>query len=172
MPLPLYVVEDYWVDGYATGPSPGSLYVVDDYWVDGYTNDASPPVPPLPPARSRGDDAGRRSSGARERFWQAKAAEWLDERLETITRARGKPLRTRKRVADRAIVAVPDYVAEFAELAPVASALDGLAERIAAKTPDYAALARYVAEQHAMIAAWKTKQRRRRDAEAMLVLMD
>ena len=112
-----------------------------------------------------------RHTGARERFWQAKATEWLDERLATIARAKGKPQRVRKRVADRA-VDVPAYVLEVPELAPIASALDGLADRIAAPQPDYTELARQVAAYREAVAAWNTKQRRRRDAEALLLLAD
>jgi hypothetical protein len=115
--------------------------------------------------RSLGDDGG-----ARERFWKAKAEEWLEDQLEAIERAVAQPQRARKRLAMRIVADVPAFVADDPELAPRVSAIDALAQRLAQPTPDYSAIAEAVAQQMALVQAWNTKQRRRRDMDALLVL--
>lgn len=113
----------------------------------------------------RGDDAG-----ARERFWRRKAEEWLQDKLEALEGAVGRPQRARKRLATRIIADVPDFVSEIPDLAPRVNAIETLAQRLLQPAPDYSAIAEAVAAQMALIEAWKTMERRRRDIEALLVL--
>lgn len=113
----------------------------------------------------RGDDAG-----ARERFWRAQAEEWLEERLDAIKRAARGPQRARKRLAARIVSDVPSFVSEIPEFAPRIDALARLGERLQEPTVDYTAMAQAVAAQLALIEAWNTRQRRRRDMEALLIL--
>lgn len=113
----------------------------------------------------RGDDGG-----ARERFWRAKAEEWLEDKLEAIKGAVGRPQRARKRLATRIVGEIPAFVSEIPDLAPRVDAIAALAERLKAPQPDYSALAAAVERQMALIAAWNTRQRRRRDVEALLML--
>lgn len=120
-----------------------------------------------PVAIRRGDDA---VEGARERFWRAKAEEWLEDRLEAIKGAVGRPQRARKRLATRIVGEIPAFVSEIPDLAPRVDAIAALAERLKAPQPDYSALAAAVERQMALIAAWNVKQRRRRDVEALLML--
>ena len=114
----------------------------------------------------RGDDGG----GARERFWKAKAEEWLEEQLDAIQGAAGRPQRARTRLATRIVGEVPAFVSELPEMAPRVDAVTALAERLKAPQPDYSALAAAVERQMEMVAAWNTLQRRRRDMDAILVL--
>lgn len=113
----------------------------------------------------RGDDAG-----ARERFWRAKAEEWLEDRLEAVKRAARGTQRARKRLATRIAADVPAFVSEIPDLAPRVDALARLGERLQAPQVDYTAIAQAVAAQMALIEAWNTRQRRRRDMEALLIL--
>lgn len=116
-------------------------------------------------ARSRGDDGG-----ARDRFWRHKAEEWLQDKLEALEGAVGRPQRARKRLATRIIADVPDFVSEIPDLAPRVNAIETLAQRLLQPAPDYSAIAEAVAAQMALIEAWKTIERRRRDVEALLIL--
>ncbi len=113
----------------------------------------------------RGDDAG-----ARRRFWQAKAEEWLQERLEAVQRAAKGPARARKRLATRIVADVPKFVSEIPEFAPRVDALERLTAQLLAPQVDYSQVAQAVAAQMALIEAWHIKERRRRDVEALLVL--
>ena len=115
--------------------------------------------------RAIGDDGG-----VRERFWRSKAEEWLEDRLEAIQRAAGKPQRVRKRLATRIVADVPDFVSEIPDLAPRVDAIAALSERMAVQKPDYAAISAAIERQMALVAAWNTMQRRRRDVEALLIL--
>lgn len=115
--------------------------------------------------RSRGDDGG-----VRERFWRAKAEEWLQDQLEAVERAVKAPQRARKRLATRIVAEVPRFVSEIPEFAPRVSDLDALLRQLMAPQPDHSAIAEAVARQMALIEAWNTIQRRRRDMEAILVL--
>lgn len=119
--------------------------------------------------RPRGDDAFK-TSGQRERFWRAKAEEWLEDRLEAVKRAARGPQRARKRLATRIAADVPAFVSEIPDLAPRVDALARLGERLQAPQVDYTAIAQAVAAQMALIEAWNTRQRRRRDMEALLIL--
>ena len=116
-------------------------------------------------ARSRGDDGG-----ARDRFWRHKAEEWLQDNLEALEGAVERPQRARRRLATRIIADVPDFVSEIPDLAPRVDALARLGERLQAPQVDYTAIAQAVAAQMALIEAWNTRQRRRRDMEALLIL--
>lgn len=115
--------------------------------------------------RAIGDDGG-----ARERFWRSKAEEWLEERLEAIQRAAGKPQRVRKRLATRIVADIPAFVSEIPDLAPRVDAIAAISERLAVQQPDYAAISAAIERQMALIAAWNLMQRRRRDVEALLIL--
>ncbi len=113
----------------------------------------------------RGDDAG-----ARRRFWEAKAEEWLQERLEAVQRAAKGPARGRKRLATRIIADMPEFVSELPEFASRVDALERLTAKLLAPQVDYSQIAQAVAAQMAFAEAWATKQRRRRDVEALLML--
>ena len=115
--------------------------------------------------RAIGDDGG-----VRERFWRSKAEDWLEDRLEAIQRAAGKPQRVRKRLATRIVADVPDFVSEIPDLGPRVDAIAALSERMAVQKPDYAAISAAIERQMALVAAWNTMQRRRRDVEALLIL--
>lgn len=116
-------------------------------------------------ARSRGDDGG-----ARDRFWRHKAEEWLQDNLEALEGAVERPQRARRRLATRIVADVPEFVSEIPEFAPRIDALERLGERLQAPQVDYLAIADAVAAQMALIEAWNTRQRRRRDVEALLIL--
>lgn len=121
--------------------------------------------PPLPPVIIRGDDGG---FSRRERFWRAQAEEWFEAqygKIEAATTARAK-----RRLATRITADVPEFISGIPELAPRVTALETIAARFAEPAPDYTALANAVAAQMALIEAWQTKERRRRDMEAILVL--
>lgn len=121
--------------------------------------------PEAPILRRGGDDGG-----ARERFWRAKAEEWLEDRLEAIKGAAGRPQRARKRLAARIVGEIPAFVAESEDMAPRLAALERLTDRLSQPTPDYSAIANAVAREMAIIAEWQKHQRRRRDLDALLVL--
>lgn len=114
---------------------------------------------------ARGDDAFA-SSGARERFWARKAEEWLEEHLPDLKEAAQAPKAKRKRIA-RAVIA--DVIEAPAPYRPQINAALEIARRLLA--PDYTALAMQVAAELAAIEAVRTQIRRRRDMEAVLLLV-
>ena len=116
-------------------------------------------------AAPRGDDAFA-SSGARERFWARKAEEWLEEHLPELKEAAKAPKAKRKRIA-RAVIA--DVIEAPAPYRPQINAALEIARRLLA--PDYTALAMQVAAELAAIEAVRTQIRRRRDMEAVLLLV-
>lgn len=115
----------------------------------------------------RGDDVGEFS---RERFWRKRAEDWIEDHLEALQEANGRPQRARKRLASRIIADVPAFVSAIPEFAPRVDALAALAERIATPAPDYTALAAAMAREAEIIAEWQKQKRRRRDVEALLML--
>ena len=119
--------------------------------------------------RPRGDDAFR-SSGAAQRFWRAKAAEWLEARLGAAQKATMAPARARRRVANRIVADVPAFVSALPEFDARVDALGMIAERLLAPSVDYSALAAQVAMEMEFVANWQRQQRRRRDIDALLVL--
>jgi hypothetical protein len=117
-----------------------------------------------PPVIIRGDDGG----SYRERFWRAQAEEWFEaqfDKIESATTSRAK-----RRLATRITADVPAFISAIPELAPRVTALETIGQALAQTAPDYTALANAVAAQMALIEAWKTKERRRRDMEAIMVL--
>ena len=117
----------------------------------------------------RGDDGGsRRGQVTREWFWRKQAEEWFEERYGAIKAA--TTTRAKRRLATRITADVPEFVSELPELAPRVNALETIAARMASPAPDYGAIAAQIEWQIALIEAWKTKERKRRDMEAILVL--
>lgn len=105
----------------------------------------------------------------RAKFWSQKQSEWLEDRLEQIKQAAPKPRKARKRIAREILTELP----QIAESAPQSLQIDvvrSLLERIAAPSPDYTAIAAVVAAQMQQIEAERTARRRKRDAEAVLIL--
>jgi len=121
--------------------------------------------PVAPSTFRRGDDAG-----ARERFWQAKAEEWLGQRLKAVERAAQRPKRARKKAASRIAADLSDFLIEVPSFSPRVDALAELVERLSAPTVDYSEIAAAVQAQMDLVAAWNTRQRRRRDMDALLIL--
>lgn len=105
----------------------------------------------------------------RAKFWSQKQSEWLEDRLEQIKQAAPRPRKARKRIAREILTELP----QIAESAPQSLQIDvvrALAERIAAPSPDYTAIAAVVAAQMQQIEAERTARRRKRDVEAVLIL--
>lgn len=117
-----------------------------------------------PPVVIRGDDGGSH----RERFWRAQAEEWFEAqygKIEAATTSRAK-----RRLATRITADMPDFISAIPELAPRVTALETIAARFAEPSPDYTALANAVSAQMELIEAWRIKERRRRNMDAILVL--
>jgi hypothetical protein len=135
-----YVEPGYWVEGYAEGEEQQFSVVIDPDYI-----------------------------APRAKFWSQKQAEWLEDRLEQIKQAAPRPRKARRRVAREILSELP----QIAESAPQSLQIDvvrSLLERIAAPSPDYTAIAAVVAAQIQQIEAEKTARRRKRDAEAVLIL--
>jgi len=130
-------------------------YVDDGYWLDGYVEAVT---------TARGDDAYR-SHGARRKLWESKAEEWLQERLGDAVEAASKPAKTRRR-----FVATLTQQIETRALAPqLSDPVAALVERLTAPIVDYTAFA--IAAQAEIDRLHKIKTRRRRDMEAVLVMV-
>jgi hypothetical protein len=115
---------------------------------------------PEPQAAPRGDDAFH-TSGARDRFWQAKAEEELQDLLEQAQDAVSKPVAARQAIAD-------DFaLVEWREL-PQAPQIGALLAQLTAPQPDYTALAASIL---AEMERARMNARRKRDIEAIMVLM-
>lgn len=117
----------------------------------------------VPVAAPRGDDAFR-TSGARERFWQAKAEEELGELLEHAEAALSAPVEARQAVADEF------QLIEWEDL-PQARQIGEILSGLTAPQPDHTHLAALILAQMERIEAARIKARRKRDIEAIMVLM-
>ncbi len=107
----------------------------------------------------RGDDAG-----ARERFWAAKAEDWLEERLEQVPAVAKRPKRARRRFVEAFLTQ-----AEAMDLPRV----DALAEMMAglmAPQADYTDLAAAMMEYLARVRRERRKWRDERDIRALMAL--
>ena len=114
------------------------------------------------PTRPRGDDAFG-STGQRERFWRAKAEEQLEDLLERAEQAATAPQKARKRVAEAFALV------EWQEL-PEAPRTRDLLATLKANEADYTHIAALVMQIRAEIEAERTRRRRKRDLEAVLML--
>lgn len=110
----------------------------------------------------RGDDAFR-TSGARDRFWQAKAEEELADLLEQAQEAVRAPVAARQAVADEF------QLIEWEDL-PQARQIGEILQSLTAPQPDYTHLAALILAQMERIEAERTKARRKRDIEAVMLL--
>jgi hypothetical protein len=108
----------------------------------------------------RGDDAFR-TSGAREGFWKAKAEEELQGLLEQAQEAISKPVEARKAVAD-------DFALIEWEALPQAPQIGAVLSALVKPQPDYTALAAMIMAEMERL---RIKARRKRDIEALMVLM-
>ena len=127
------------------------------------------------PPVGRGDDApGMRYGNEREGFWRKKADDWLEEYLDRIPEVAKQPKRKKRKLA-------AEFEAEFAkisqefmanseEIPARVDAVAGLIEQLKQPSPDYSALAAMVADIQAQIQADRTRRRRKRDIEAVLIL--
>jgi hypothetical protein len=142
-------------------------YVEDGYWDVGYTEQDVCGIAQRP----RGDDAFR-SSGAREAFWRKRAEEALEEQLEALVAVsgEGRSETSRRRVARRFRAKLEQF-----DAAPVvANNLPLISEVLREFTrprPDYTALAVSIMAAQEAIARERIKARRKRDIEALLVMI-
>jgi hypothetical protein len=114
------------------------------------------------PTRPRGDDAFG-SSGQRERFWREQAEEQLESLLERAEHAATAPQTARKRVAEAFALV------EWQKL-PEAPRTRDLLATLKADETDYTHIAALVMQIRQEIEAERTKRRRKRDMEALMVL--
>lgn len=128
-------------------------YVQSGYWLDGYVLEAS-----------RGDDAFR-SHGARNKFWQEKAEDELEALLDQAEEAAEAPKQTRQSVVEAFALV------EWEEL-PAAPRTRDLLQSLKAKAPDYTHIAALVIAIRQQIEADRTRRRRKRDLEAVLLLAE
>lgn len=134
-------------------------YVADGYWDAGYTEqDVCGIAPPAP----RGDDAFR-SSGQREQFWRTKAEAQLEELLDRAEQAATAPPKARARVVEA--FALVEW-----EKLPEAPTTRDLLATLKADEADYTHIAALVMAIREEIEAERTKRRRKRDIEAVLML--
>ena len=134
-------------------------YVADGYWVDGYTEQDVCGITPTAP---RGDDAFR-TSGHRERFWQAKAEEQLASLIDRAEQAIGEPRKARREVAEA--FALVEW-----EALPQAPKTREMLAAIVAPQPDYTEIAALIMVIRGEIEAERKTRRRKRDMEALLLL--
>lgn len=134
-------------------------YVADGYWDAGYTEQD---VCSIAPARPRGDDAFR-TSGQRERFWQKKAEDELEELLDRAEQAATAPQKARERVVEA--FALVEW-----EKLPEAPRTRDLLASLKAEIPDYTAIAAMVMAIRQEIEAERVRRRRKRDLETVLLL--
>lgn len=119
----------------------------------------------------RGDDAFR-SAGASRRFWDDRAAAWLQESIDRAQEAATKPLQARAGIAGSIVAETQERLLEWPAFAPQINAIQRIADRLLAPTVDYSEFARYAAEQMQAIEAARRAIRRKRDLEALLMLVD
>lgn len=110
--------------------------------------------------RPRGDDAFR-SSGQRERFWRERIEEELEELLERA--AQPAPRKARRRVVEA--FALVEW-----EKLPEAPRTRDLLASLKSEQPDYTHIAALVLQIREQIEAERTRRRRKRDLEAVLML--
>ena len=113
----------------------------------------------------RGDDA---PPSARERFWRAKAEEWLEGYLERLPRPR--KAKQAAKLAKVFEAQAAEYLAAVPEIAPRVDAIAQMLELLTVPQPDYTALAMAVAAEMEILAADRRARRRKRDVEAILML--
>lgn len=113
----------------------------------------------VPVTVRRGDDAG-----ARERFWKARAEEWLAERLEQVPAIAKRPRRARRRFVEAFL-----EQAEAWEL-PRIAALETMMADLIAPQPDYTALALEMAEYLERTRRERRRWREGRDVMALMAL--
>ena len=134
-------------------------YVADGYWDPGYTEQD---VCGIAQPRPRGDDAFR-TSGQRERFWQKKAEDELEELLDRVEAVAEAPKQARQSV-------VEDFaLVEWQEL-PEAPRTRDLLAYLRSEQPDYTLIAALVLQIRQEIEAERVKRRRKRDLETVLLL--
>lgn len=124
-----------------------------------------------PATGGRGDDAFR-SAGAARKFWADKADEWLEQSLDRIKAAAPKSEVAREAVADDILSEAGDRMMDWPAFAPQIDAVQRIAQRLAVPTVDYSEIARYIAEQMQAVEAARRVMRRKRDLEALLLLVD
>lgn len=127
------------------------------------------PIAPVA-SPSRGDDPFR-SSGARAAFWRAQAEQWAEDRLEAVKEAANSPVQARKRVTRVVEAEAPAKLIEWPEFAPQIDMIEALSQRLLAPSVDYTEIALAVAMQLEMLEARRRAARRKRDAEALLLLV-
>lgn len=110
----------------------------------------------------RGEDGG--GAGARERFWAAKAEEWLEERLEQVPQIARRPKRARRRFIEAFLTQ-----AEAMDL-PRVDALADMMAGLVAPQPDYTDLAAAMMEYLARARRERRKWRDERDIRALMAL--
>jgi len=115
-----------------------------------------------PPSRPRGDDAFR-TSGQRDRFWRERAEEHLEDLLDRAEQAATAPQKARRRVAEA--FALVEW-----EKLPEAPRTRDLLATLKSEAPDYTHIAALVMAIRAEIEAERTKRRRKRDMEALMML--
>lgn len=108
----------------------------------------------------RGDDAG---PSPRERFWQQKAEEELEELLERAKEAVRRPVKARVAVAD-------EFQLVEWEALPQARQIGEMLQALTAPQPDYTELAGLILAEMQRIEAARVKARRKRDVEAVMLL--
>ncbi len=114
----------------------------------------------------RGDDAFR-SSGARERFWAAKAEEWLEDRLEEAREAVQED--EKAEFAAEIGPKITTALMQWPEFAPAIDAVAKIATAMRAEEPDPAIWT--------LIAAVELQRkqvriaRKRRDEDALMLIM-
>lgn len=113
----------------------------------------------VPVTVRRGDDAG-----LRERFWKAKAEEWLAEHLEQLPAVARKPRRARRRFVEAFM-----EQAEALDL-PRINALETMMAGLTAPTPDHTALALAMMDYLARVRRERRRWRENRDIEALMAL--
>ena len=114
------------------------------------------------PTAPRGDDAFR-TSGQRERFWRERAEEQLEDLLARAEQAATAPQKARKRVVEAFALV------EWEEL-PEAPRTRDLLASLKSEQPDYTHIAALVLQIREQIEAERTRRRRKRDIEAVLML--
>lgn len=119
----------------------------------------------------RGDDAFR-SAGATRKFWAEKADEWLEKSLSRVKAAAEKPVAARETVADDILSEASDRLIDWPAFAPQIDAVQRIAQRLAVPAVDYSEIARYIADQMQAVEAARRAMRRKRDLEAILMLVD